>query len=146
MLLSLFWIVEACDDEKEENNAEVETNPETNPVAGQTGGEEENAGGSGTKPPIELNISSKQLGRKWGEHMKHYPDISSYPEYEDKIINIFKDPDRIILDSKNSEYLYIKGDDLLWLKLNGQFVSLYPGVNSSKVTKALNDGGLIWEK
>jgi hypothetical protein len=75
LLLSLFWIVEACDDEKEDNNAEAETNLENHPVAGQTG-----------------------------------------------------------------------GDDLLRLKLNGQFVSLYPGVNSSKVKKALNDGGLIWEK
>ena len=68
LLLSIFWVAEACDDEKEENNAEVETDPETNaettpentpettpdtnpetipetnPVAGQTGGEEENAG------------------------------------------------------------------------------------------------------
>ncbi|MBQ1328319.1 MAG: hypothetical protein IIY49_09840, partial [Eubacterium sp.] len=62
-LLSVFWVAEACDDEKEETNAEVETNPETtpetnpeaapetnlevapetnpeiNPVSGQTGGE-----------------------------------------------------------------------------------------------------------
>lgn len=32
-----------------------------------------------------------------------------------------------------------------WI-LEWMFVSLYPGVNSSKVKKALNDGGLIWEK
>lgn len=60
MLLSLFWVAEACNDEMEENNAEVETNPETtpetnpeatpetnpeiNPVSGQTGGEEGNVG------------------------------------------------------------------------------------------------------
>ena len=64
LLLSLFWVAEACDGEKEETNAEVETNPETtpetnpeatpetnpeiNPVSGQTGGEEGNVGGSGT--------------------------------------------------------------------------------------------------
>ena len=61
LLLSLFWVAEACDDEMEENNAEVETNPETtpetnleatpetNPLSGQTGGEEGNVGEGGSK-------------------------------------------------------------------------------------------------
>lgn len=62
------------------------------------------------------------------------------------IKNIFDNPEKIILDSENSEYLFIKGDDLLRIKLNGEFVSLYPGVNTSKVINALKDGGLIWEK
>ena len=31
LLLSLFWVAEAWDDEKEDNNAEAETTPETNP-------------------------------------------------------------------------------------------------------------------
>ncbi|MBQ1328262.1 MAG: hypothetical protein IIY49_09555, partial [Eubacterium sp.] len=53
-LLSIFWVAEACDDEKEDNNAEVEadpentpetnpeTTPETNSGTGQVGGGEGN--------------------------------------------------------------------------------------------------------
>ena len=75
MLLNLFWVAEVCDDEKEENNAEVETNPETtpetnpeatpetnieatpetNPLSGQTGGEEGNVGEGGTNYEITWN-------------------------------------------------------------------------------------------
>ena len=72
--------------------------------------------------------------------------MSSYTEYEDMIKNIFDNPEKIILDLRNNEYLYIKGENLLRVKLNGEFVSLYPGANSSRVINALNDGELIWEK
>ena len=35
---------------------------------------------------------------------------------------------------------------ILRVKLDGTFVSLYPGVSSSKVIKAIERRGLIWEK
>ncbi|SCW32657.1 RHS repeat-associated core domain-containing protein [Eubacterium ruminantium] len=100
----------------------------------------------GDRPNIDIKIKSQQLGKKWGKHMNDYPDISSYTEYEEKVKDIFNDPDKIILDSANGEYLYIKGKDLLRIKLSGEFVSLYPGVDSSRVADALNKGGLLWEK
>ena len=59
---------------------------------------------------------------------------------------MFNDPDKIILDSANNEYLYIRDNDLLRIQLDGSFVSVYPGVNSARVTRALEAGGLIWEK
>ena len=52
----------------------------------------------------------------------------------------------IILDEVNSEYYYIQGEDLLRITTNGDFVSLYPGAGSNRVTNALDTGGLIWEK
>ena len=79
LLLSLFWVAEAWDDEKEENNSEVETNPETTPetnqeatpetnieatpettpLSGQTGGDEGNVGEGGTNYEITWNKSIK---------------------------------------------------------------------------------------
>ena len=83
-LLSIFWVAEACDDEKEENNAEVEANPEntpetnpetnvettpetnpeatpeTNPVTGQTGGENGNVNETNYGTP-------KHKSKLWGQ-------------------------------------------------------------------------------
>ena len=100
----------------------------------------------GTRPHKEINIDPKQLGKKWGKHMFDYDDISSYSQYKDKIFNVFNNPDEIIFDSYNEEYLYVKGTDLLRVKLDGEFISLYPGGSTSKVKKALSEGGVIWEK
>ena len=46
----------------------------------------------------------------------------------------------------NGEYLYIKGNDLLRVTLDGDFVSLYPGADTALVNKALEGGELLWEK
>ena len=78
--------------------------------------------------------------------MVHYPNMSNYKDYENSINDIFENPDKIILDNLNNEYYYVRGDDLLRIKTNGEFVSLYPGVNSDLVKKAIIDGGIVWEK
>ena len=97
-----------------------------------------------SKAPDNINYDSKQVGKKYGEHMKDYPDMKDYTEYKDYADEIFKSPDQIIHDVKNGEYYYTKGDDLLRIKENGDFVSLYPGVDSGRVTDAINNGGVIW--
>ncbi len=107
--------------------------------------EEYIAANHGTKPQIEININSKQLGKKWGKHKVDYPEMSNYSEYEEFAKNVFRNPDKIVLDYQNGEYFYIKDNNLLRVKLNGEFVSLYPGADSSKVINAINSGGTIWE-
>ena len=59
-------------------------------------------------------------------------------------VQVFKTPDKIIYDAKNKEYLYVKGNDLLRIGENGNFISLYPGADSAKVTDAIAKGGIIW--
>ena len=68
--------------------------------------------------------------------MVHYPNMSNYKDYENSINDIFENPDKIILDNLNNEYYYVRGDDLLRIKTNGEFVSLYPGVNSDLAKKS----------
>lgn len=103
-------------------------------------------GGSYSKPLVELNIDSQQLGKKWGKHKYDHPELSSYTEYEQFAKDIFNNPDKIILDSTNGEYFYIKGNDLLRVTLDGDFISLYPGADTALANKALEGGGLLWEK
>ena len=107
----------------------------------ETGVEDE----GGTNPPSECNISSKQFGKKWGKHKKDYPDLSM-DEYKNLIDDVFKSPDKIIQDVENNEFLYLKGNDLLRVTNNGEFVSLYPGAESGKVLSAIEKGGTIWPK
>ena len=92
---------------------------------------------SGGKPPDKVTFDSKQLGAKWGEHMKDYPKLKSHSNYKSLANNIFKKPETIIFDSKNKEWYYLKGNDLLRLKPNGDFISLYPGAKSSRVLNAI---------
>lgn len=98
------------------------------------------------KPTVDMEIDSRQLGQKWGKHRIDYPEMTNYSEYEQFAKNIFNNPDKIIYDSANGEYLYIQGNNLLRIKLNGEFVSLYPGAESSRVINAIERGGLLWEK
>lgn len=99
-----------------------------------------------SNPLKELEINTKQLGKKWGKHKTDYPNLNSFNEYSDFCKDIFNSPEKIIFDKANDEYLYIKGNDLLRVKTNGEFVSAYPGVSSSRVTKAIEEGGTIWEQ
>ena len=101
---------------------------------------------SGVNLPSEYNISSKQFGKKWGKHKMDYPEMKNMSEYKELIDDVFRNPDRIIEDIENNEFLYIKGDNLLRLTNDGSFVSLYPGASSWKVLSALEKGGLIWPK
>lgn len=67
-------------------------------------------------------------------------------EYRDLIDDVFKNPDKIIRDVDNNEFLYLKGENLLRITENGDFVSLYPGANSDRVLSAIEKGGTIWQK
>lgn len=84
------------------------------------------------------------MGQKWGKHKVDYPNMKSYTDYQDYANSIFSEPEQIIYDAVNNEYLYIKGDDLLRVGERGEFVSLYPGAQSGKVIKAIENGGEIW--
>lgn len=98
----------------------------------------------GANTPDNVNYNSKQVGKKYGEHIKDYPDMKDYTEYKDYADEIFKSPDQIIHDAKNGEFYYTKGNDLLRIKENGDFVSLYPGAESGRVLDAISNGGVVW--
>lgn len=70
--------------------------------------------------------------------------MKSFTDYQNYANDIFNNPEQIIYDAANNEYLYIKGDDLLRLGEDGEFISLYPGAQSGKVTSAIENGGTIW--
>jgi hypothetical protein len=46
-----------------------------------------------------------------------------------------------VFDAVYNEYYYLRGNDLLRLKTNGDFISLYPGVNSARVINAISAMG-----
>ena len=83
--------------------------------------------------PSYLIIDNLQLGTKFGKHMLDYPGMTSYVEYRDLAYDVFNNADSVIYDKEHNEYYYTKGDNLLRVKPNGTFVSLYPGANSPRV-------------
>jgi len=83
--------------------------------------------------PNELTIPKEQLGAKWEKHMNDYPDIQSYQDYANLANDIFSSADKILFDSANSEYYYIKGQDLLRVNAKGEFISLHPGADSDRI-------------
>ena len=97
-------------------------------------------------PPKSVNFDNKQLGKKYGEHRKDYPQFKEYAQYRDYAMDIFNDPEKIIFDPSCDEFYYIKGKDLLRVKSNGDFVSLYPGATSDRVVDAIKKGVIIWQK
>ncbi len=94
--------------------------------------------------PTKIILDSKQIGKKWGKHKTDYPKMKSYLDYENYINDVFNNRNKIVYDSVNKEYLYIKGNDLLRVGINGEFISLYPGAQSGRVTNAIKNGGTIW--
>ena len=96
------------------------------------------------KAPKNLSLNSKQIGSKWGKHKTDYPKMKNYTEYKNFSNDIFKNPEKIICDKVNNEYLYVRGNDLLRVKTNGEFISTYPGASSSRVTNAIKNGGVLW--
>ena len=93
---------------------------------------------------LTLKFSDSQLGKKWGEHMKDYPNLKSYKEYKNYAQQIMDSPDSIIVDVNKGEYYFIKGIDLLRVQFDGNFVSLYHGANTDRVINAINAGGQIF--
>ena len=145
-----------CDgkNESDSNPKNGKPNSESNsngkqPSPSNSSGPNKNGGGNGSslqpnqKPevkndiPKQLKISEGQLGKKWGEHMRQYPELDSYVEYRQLAQDIFQNPEKVFLNSEIGEYFFVRGKDLLRVKLDGTFVSLYPGVNSALVQKAI---------
>ena len=80
-----------------------------------------------TQRPGSLNISNSQLGKKWGKHKMDYPDLKNHTEYQNLANDIFKNHDKAIFNHTFNEFHYMRGNDLLRVKPNGEFISLYPG-------------------
>lgn len=71
--------------------------------------------------------------------------MKDYNDYENLSNEIFNNPEKIIYNEAGDEFLYIKGNNLLRVKPNGDFISTYPGANTNKVINAIKAGGTIWE-
>ena len=70
--------------------------------------------------PENLTFDSGQVGQKWGKHMRDYPDKLSYnPE------------------QNGGRFHYTQGNDLVIVRNNGEFESLYPGANTPVVLKGI---------
>lgn len=94
-------------------------------------------------PPKQLKIKNKQIGHKFSDHKKDYPEFKDYKEYKKYCEYVFKNHDKVIVDIKKHEFYYIKGKDLLRVKPNGEFVSLYPGADSPRVVNAIKAKGVL---
>lgn len=71
--------------------------------------------------------------------MKNHIDYKAYAD------NIKKYTEKIIYDRHKDEFYYLKGNDLLRLKPNGDCISLYPGAFSERVINVIKSGGsIIW--
>jgi len=88
--------------------------------------------------PNKINLNDYNVGNKYRTHKYDYPDMKSHIEYRDLAEKVFKTPDMVIFDELYDEYYYLKGNDLLRLKPNGNFISLYPGAKSDRVINAIN--------
>ncbi|MFF2014925.1 hypothetical protein [Paenibacillus sp. NPDC058177] len=86
----------------------------------------------------EIKVDNKQLGKKYGEHKVDYPGMT-HLEYKNYINNLYMNPDRVVYDKNYNEYYFLKGKDLLRLKENGDFISLYPGADSTRVIRAIKE-------
>lgn len=58
---------------------------------------------------------------------------------------VFQFPAKIIYDRDGQEFFYIRGDKLLKLGVNGDFISLSPDANSPAVLKAMQMGTVVWK-
>jgi len=90
--------------------------------------------GKSSQSPGEMKVDNSQLGKKWGKHKTDYPELKSHTEYKGLADDIFKNPEKVIHDEAQKEYYYIRGNDLLRVDEGGNFVSLYPGASSGRVT------------
>lgn len=124
-----------------ENSAEDVADNDTTEEAT---GEESTEVGNEIKLPEKVSYDSKQIGCKWGKHKTDYPNMKDYTDYQNYADTVFYEPDQIVYDAVNKEYLYIKGIDLLRISEIGEFISLYPGAGSQRVINAISNGGTIW--
>ena len=90
---------------------------------------------TGTGAIDSVTFTNAQLGEKFRKHKNQY-NFNSYIDYKNYALDIYSHPDQIIFDSRYNEYYYIKGNDLLRLKPDGTFISLYPGADSDRVINA----------
>ena len=88
--------------------------------------------------PRSLNVSNSQLGKKRKKHRAQYPEFENYTEYSNFAKYIFEKFQKRIFDAIYDEFYYIVGNDLLRVKPSGEFISLYPGADSSRVINAID--------
>lgn len=97
-------------------------------------------------PKLDINDTG-QIGQKFGKHKYDYPNMKNYQEYRDFAQDVFNNPEKVFYEKLEDEYLYVRGEDLLRIKSDGRFVSLYPGASTDKVAKAIERGGrLAWQQ
>ncbi|CAJ1001537.1 MULTISPECIES: Ig-like domain-containing protein [Brevibacillus] len=89
-------------------------------------------------PFKDIIFNNNQLGTKWGKHRFDYPELNNYEEYKNFANDIFKVHDKVVRDEKAGEIYFIRGNNLLRVKENGEFVSLYPGAFSDRVLRLLD--------
>lgn len=87
--------------------------------------------------PNHLTFDKTQVGHKWGEHKKDYPQLNDYNEYKQYAENVFSSPEKVYYYQEQDQYFFVKGTDLLRVRPDGSFVSLYRGANTSTVLNAL---------
>lgn len=91
----------------------------------------DSSGSSGTSDtdgikPDDISISDAQFGKKFGKHKEDYPGITQ-KEYKAKIYDVFNNKNTKWEKGANGELYGTLGKDLLRVKQDGTFVSLYPG-------------------
>ncbi|WP_252250326.1 hypothetical protein [Clostridium sp. ZBS13] len=58
-------------------------------------------------PLKEVEFSTKQVGKKWGEHMKDYPNLKSYDEYKNFAQDVFNNPEKnFMINLKVNIFMY----------------------------------------
>jgi hypothetical protein len=96
--------------------------------------------------PEQLTVDDKQFGKKFGKHAQDYGINPGSPEarqwFRDEIHRIYDDPDRTFeVDWRGQEgkpVALLKGDDILLLKKNGEFITLMKdGVNNERVREGV---------
>lgn len=86
-------------------------------------------------PPF--NISPGQFGKKWGKHAKDYGlnpgDPASRQWFQDRATQVHDAPDDVRVGPYNPnggggpDYVFFRqGDDLVIMKPNGEFVTMFP--------------------
>jgi hypothetical protein len=89
--------------------------------------------------PENLTFDNGQVGQKWGKHMRDYPDMKDYNAYKARAQEVFDNPDKVSYNpgQNGGRFHYTQGNDLVIVRNNGEFESLYPGANTPVVLKGI---------
>lgn len=87
----------------------------------------------------DLAVNSAQFGKKWGKHAQDYGLDPANPAHRElfmrRMQEIHAGPHEVriglIMKGGPDNIMYRQGNDLLITKMDGTFVSMYPGGNTS---------------